>query len=58
MDTSGDMGFNFDEAPTILPGLEDFAKSGDDDNIDDSNGEGDPLQEDKKRGDEISRLVS
>jgi hypothetical protein len=32
MDTSGDMGFNFDEGPSLLRGLEDFAKSGDDDN--------------------------
>lgn len=31
MDTSGDMGFNFDEGPSLLRGLEDFAKSGDDD---------------------------
>jgi len=34
MDTSGDLGFNFDtdEGPSLLRGLEDFAKSGDDDN--------------------------
>ncbi|KAH7068322.1 hypothetical protein BKA63DRAFT_112094 [Paraphoma chrysanthemicola] len=32
MDASGDMGFNFDEGPSLLRGLEDFAKSGDDDN--------------------------
>jgi hypothetical protein len=31
MDTSGDMGFDFDEGPSLLRGLEDFAKSGDDD---------------------------
>ncbi|KAF2822067.1 hypothetical protein CC86DRAFT_373263 [Ophiobolus disseminans] len=33
MDTSGDLGFNFDnnESPSLLRGLEDFAKSGDDD---------------------------
>lgn len=32
MDTSGDMGFNFDEGPSLLRGLEDFAKGSDDDN--------------------------
>ncbi|KAF1918325.1 hypothetical protein BDU57DRAFT_515023 [Ampelomyces quisqualis] len=32
MDTSGNMDFNFDEAPSLLRGLEDFAKSGDNDN--------------------------
>jgi hypothetical protein len=33
MDTSGDIDFNLDEGPSsLLPGLEDFAKSGDGDN--------------------------
>ncbi|KAF2029203.1 hypothetical protein EK21DRAFT_101282 [Setomelanomma holmii] len=32
MDTSGDMDFNFDEDPSLLRGLEDFAKSGEDEN--------------------------
>jgi hypothetical protein len=30
MDTSGDMGFNFDEGPSLLHGLEDFAKESED----------------------------
>jgi hypothetical protein len=32
MDTSGTMDFNFDEGPSLLRGLEDFAKDSDDDN--------------------------
>jgi hypothetical protein len=32
MDTSGDMDFNLDEGPSLLRGLEDFAKSSGDDN--------------------------
>lgn len=32
MDTSGDMDFNLDEGPSLLRGLEDFAKSSDEDN--------------------------
>jgi hypothetical protein len=32
MDTSGNMDFNFDEGPSLLRGLEDFAKDSDDDN--------------------------
>ncbi len=32
MDTSGDMDFNLDEGPSLLRGLEDFAKDGDDNN--------------------------
>jgi hypothetical protein len=31
MGTSGNMDFNFDEGPSLLRGLEDFAKSGDND---------------------------
>lgn len=32
MDTSGDMDFNLDEGPSLLRGLEDFAKSSEEDN--------------------------
>jgi hypothetical protein len=32
MDTSGNMDFNFDEGPSLLRGLEDFAKDSDDNN--------------------------
>jgi hypothetical protein len=32
MDTSGDMDFNFEEGPSLLRGLEDFAKDSDEDN--------------------------
>lgn len=32
MDTTGDIDFNFDEGPSLLPGLEDFAKDSDEGN--------------------------
>lgn len=37
MDTSGNMDFNFDEGPSLLRGLEDFAKDSDDTTVQNSN---------------------